>query len=231
MQVSQAFLILAKLKVINLLKKNYKGKNMKASSLIKNHLKDSIKTKQAMLETCVDDIKAAALAIVDCFYKDGGTVYTFGNGGSAADAQHISDELLCMLRTNNDFENRFPLPAHALTTDVSVLTAIANDLGFDHIFSRQLEALAKPGDLIIGISTSGNSKNVVKAIKLAKSRGIKTIGMTGKKGGELKKICDICIAIPRDDVAHIQEGHESAFHVMCDIMEQILFSSKGLSRE
>jgi D-sedoheptulose 7-phosphate isomerase len=204
---------------------------MTVKQLIQNHLNESIKTKQRMLDTNVDAIKDAALAIVDTFYKYGGTVYTFGNGGSSADAQHIADELLCMLRTNNDFETRFPLPAHALTADMSVITAIANDLGFEHIYSRQLEALAKPGDLVIGISTSGNSKNVVNAIRLAKSRGIKTIGMTGGKGGELAKIADIVISIPADDVAHIQEGHESAFHVMCDIMEQIFFSKQGLEIE
>ena len=199
-----------------------------AKQFIRKHLKEGIEVKKEMIRKNIDAIEAAALAIVDTFYSNGGTVYTFGNGGSAADAQHIADELLCMLRTNNGFKNRFPLPAHALTTDVSVLTAIANDLGFEHIFSRQLEALAKKGDLIIGISTSGNSANVLRAVKLAKSRGIKTIVMTGGNGGELIKIADIAINIPAIDVTHIQEGHESAFHVMCDVMEQILFSEKGL---
>lgn len=201
---------------------------MKAKTLIINHLKKSIETKQKMLEKNIETIEDAANAIIETFYKNGGTVYTFGNGGSAADAQHIADELLCMLRADNNFDFRFPLPAHALTTDNAVITAIANDIGFDHIFSRQLEALAKSGDLVIGISTSGNSKNVVNAVKLAKKRNIQTIAMTGNNGGKLAKIADIVIKIPAEDIAHIQEGHESCFHIICDIMEQILFSSKGL---
>lgn len=201
---------------------------MKARDLVIKHLNDSIAVKEKMITETVDDIVAASMAIVDCYYKYGGTVYTFGNGGSASDAQHITDELLCMLRTDNDFENRFPLAAHALTADVPVITAISNDIGFEYIFSRQLEALAKPGDLVIGLSTSGNSKNVVNAVKLAKSRGIKTIAMTGGSGGELKKIADIVICVPANSADLIQEGHESAFHVMCDVMEQILFSEKGL---
>ncbi len=204
---------------------------MTVKDFIVKHLNESIATKQKMIEKNVEAIESGALAIVDTFYKYGGTVYTFGNGGSASDAQHITDELLCMLRTSNEFKHRFPLPAHALTTDVSVLTAIANDIGFEYVFSRQLEALAKRGDLVIALSTSGNSVNVLRAVKLANSRGIKTIGMSGGDGGELAKIADIPIVIPARDVAHIQEGHESAFHIMCDIMEQILFSERGLKVE
>jgi D-sedoheptulose 7-phosphate isomerase len=203
---------------------------MNVSQLIKQHLKKSAEIKEKMITANTKDIKNAALAIVETYYKKGGVVYTFGNGGSAADAQHIADELLCMLRTNNTFEYRFPLPAHALTTDSSVLTAISNDLGFDYVFSRQLEALAKPEDLAIGISTSGNSKNVLMGLKLCKKRGISSIAFTGGKGGEIvkNKLADVIINIPSDDVALIQEGHVSAFHVICDVMEQILFSNKGL---
>lgn len=203
---------------------------MNVSQLIKAYLKKSAETKEKMIKNNVEDIKKAALAIVETYYKKGGVVYTFGNGGSAADAQHIAGELLCMLRTNHNFEYRFPLPAHALTTDTSVLTAVSNDLGFEEVFSRQLEALAKPEDLVIGISTSGNSKNVIKGLELCKKRGITSIAFSGGSGGEIKKrkLADIIVNIPADDVALIQEGHVAAFHVICDVMELILFSDKGL---
>ncbi|MFH1131077.1 MAG: SIS domain-containing protein [Pseudomonadota bacterium] len=195
---------------------------------IQTHLRQSIETKQQMLRETIPAIEAAALAIVDTFFKRGGIVYTFGNGGSAADAQHIAGELLCMLRTDNNFDFRLPLPAHALTTDTSVMSAVANDLGFEFVFSRQLEALAKPEDLVIAISTSGNSPNVVKALELTKARGIQSVAFTGRDGGTLRNLADILIAIPADDVALIQEGHVTAFHSMCDVMEELLFGSKGL---
>src|SRR3989344_9374895 len=153
---------------------------MRAKDRIKIYLKESIGTYEKMLFDCVDDIERGALALVDTYFKNGGTVFTFGNGGSAADAQHIADELMCMLRANHNFEYRFPLSAHALTTDSSVITAIANDIGYDFVFSRQLEALAQTKDLLIGLSTSGNSLNVVKAFELTKSRGIKSIAFTGQ---------------------------------------------------
>lgn len=203
---------------------------MKAKDRIKYHLKESIKAYQGMLDQNVDAIQKAGEALVDTFYKYGGTVFTFGNGGSAADAQHIADELMCMLRNNHNFEVRFPLSAHALTTDTSVLTAIGNDLGFEYIFSRQIEALATPNDLVIGISTSGNSKNVVKALELAKSRAVRSIALTGGSGGEIVKrdLANIVINIPASDVGIIQQGHVAAFHSMCDIMEEILFGKEGL---
>lgn len=195
---------------------------------IQEHLRRSIETKRQMLRENLEAIEAAALAIVDTFFKRGGIVYTFGNGGSAADAQHIAGELLCMLRTNHGFDFRLPLPAHALTTDTSVMSAVANDLGYEYIFSRQLEALAKPEDLVIGISTSGNSQNVIRALELTKSRGIQSIAFTGRTGGKLRGLADVLISIPADDVTHIQEGHVTAFHSICDVMEQLLFSSRGL---
>ena len=178
-----------------------------------------------MLVDCVDDIERGALALVDTYFKNGGTVFTFGNGGSAADAQHIADELMCMLRANHNFDVRFPLSSHALTTDSSVMTAISNDIGFDYVFSRQIEALATPNDLVIGISTSGNSKNVVRALELTKSRAVRSIALTGGSGGEL---ANIIINIPANDVGIIQQGHVAAFHSMCDVMEEILFGKKGL---
>lgn len=206
------------------------GKTMSAKQHIQRFLRESSKAYSDMVSACAEDIERAAAALVQTYYKKGGTVFSFGNGGSAADAQHIADELMVMLRYNHSFEHRFPLSAHALTTDTSVLTAIGNDMGFEYVFSRQLEALAQPEDLVIGLSTSGNSKNVVLALELAKHRGITSIAMTGKDGGSIVKqnLADIIIRIPAKDVGVIQQGHVAAFHSMCDVMEEILFGEKGL---
>lgn len=205
---------------------------MDTKTRIQNHLSQSVQVYQAMIDTCWQPIQRAAVALIDTYYKNGGTVFTCGNGGSAADAQHISDELMCMLRNDHKFEYRFPLSAHALTTDTSVITAIANDLGYDYIFSRQLEALAQTKDLLIGLSTSGNSVNVVKAFELTKKRGIKSIAFTGQtssqSGGKIAQLADIVINIPAADVGIIQQGHVVAFHSMCDVMEEILFGNRGL---
>jgi D-sedoheptulose 7-phosphate isomerase len=205
---------------------------MDTKTKIQNHFKTSALVYEQMITTCWPSIQQAALALIATYYKNGGTVFTCGNGGSAADAQHISDELMCMLRKNNTFEARFPLSAHTLTTDASVITAIANDLGFDYIFSRQLEALVQTKDLLIGLSTSGNSVNVVKAFELTKKRGIKSIAFTGqsagKDGGKIAQLADIVINIPATDVCIIQQGHVAAFHSMCDVMEEILFGDQGL---
>lgn len=206
---------------------------MDTKTRIQNHLKNSIKSYEKMLIQTWPSIQQAAITLMETFYKKGGTVFTCGNGGSAADAQHISDELMCMLRHNHNFEFRFPLSAHALTTDTSVITAIANDLGFDYIFSRQLEALAQTKDLLIGLSTSGNSPNIVKAFELTKKRGITSIAFTGqsssKTGGQIATLADVVINIPATDVGIIQQGHVAAFHSMCDVMEELLFSDKGLN--
>jgi D-sedoheptulose 7-phosphate isomerase len=205
---------------------------MDTKTKIQTHLSNSAEVYQAMIDSCWPSIQQAALALVDTYFKRGGTVFTCGNGGSAADAQHISDELMCMLRHNNEFEYRFPLSAHSLTTDPSVITAIANDIGYDFVFSRQLEALAQTRDLVIGLSTSGNSPNVVKAFELTKKRGIQSIAFTGKSnapdGGKIARLADIVINIPATDVAIIQQGHVAAFHSMCDVMEEILFGTRGL---
>lgn len=169
--------------------------------------------------------------MVETYYKKGGTVFTFGDGGSSADAQHIAGELMCMLRYDHQFQYRFPLSAHCLSADTSVMTAIANDLDFDYIFYRQLEALARSEDLVIGLSTSGNSRNVVLALELAKSRGVSSIALTGRDGGDIvqRGLADVIIKIPAKDVGMIQQGHVAAFHCMCDVMEEILFGDKGIS--
>ncbi|MDP3724367.1 MAG: SIS domain-containing protein [bacterium] len=201
---------------------------MTIRDLIKKELQDGIDVKKKMLMTCIQAIEDGAVAIVETYYKKGGTVYTFGNGGSAADAQHFADELLVMLRTSDIPKDRLPLPAHALSTDSSVMTAIANDMGFENIFSRQLEALAEERDLVVGFSTSGNSLNVVKGIQLAKSRGIKTIAFLGGNGGKLKSIADIVILIPSTDTPRIQECHVAAFHIMSSVLEAMLFREEGI---
>lgn len=204
---------------------------MNAKRRIQKYLRKSSKVYATMVEKCWGEIEEAAKALVETYYRKGGTVFTFGDGGSAADAQHIAGELMCFLRYDHGFKDRFPLSAHALSADNSVMTAIANDLDFDYIFFRQLEALAQPEDLVIGISTSGSSRNVVLALELAKNRGIKSIALTGKDGGEIKRrrLADIIVRIPASDVGMIQQGHVAAFHSMCDVMEEILFGEKGLS--
>jgi len=199
---------------------------MKIEDYIRDHLNKSREVKKLVISSCLDQIKMAALAVVDTYYKKGGTVFLFGNGGSAADAQHIAGELLSIFRLK-----RIPLSAHALATDTSVLTSIANDLGYEHVFARQLEALAQPKDLIFAISTSGDSENVIRGVELAKSRGITSIGLTGKKGGKLAKIVNIAIKVPSDDVACVQEAHISIGHIICGTVEEILFGERGFEDE
>ena len=143
-----------------------------------------------------------------------------GNGGSAADSQHIAGEFIVRLTSKR---NRNALPAIALTTDTSVITACSNDFGFEHIFSRQVEALGNEGDVLIGISTSGNSQNVINAINEAKEKNVKTIAFLGADGGKAKGISDVDIIIPSDNVCRIQEGHGTVGHILCDIVENMIF--------
>lgn len=186
---------------------------------IKSQLEASSRVKKTMVQECVDDIFAAALKMTKVFQK-GGRVFFCGNGGSAADSQHLAAELL--VRLNFD---RAALPALALTTDTSILTATSNDTAFEKIFVRQLEALAKEGDLLLGISTSGNSANVLEAIKYCNKKGITTLGMTGKAGGEISKIAELVLQVPSNNVQRIQEGHITIGHILCDIIEKNLFAN------
>lgn len=148
-------------------------------------------------------------------FEENKKIYLFGNGGSAADAQHIAAELVGRFQ-----KERKGLPAIALTTDTSILTAVGNDYGYEHIFSRQVEALALPGDIVIGISTSGNSASVVEAIKKAKEIGAYTVGLTGGSGGWLKELCDMSIVVPSSNTARIQEAHILIGHILCELIEQ-----------
>jgi D-sedoheptulose 7-phosphate isomerase len=165
------------------------------------------------IKNLASDIEEAGKLIISTL-KAGNKILLFGNGGSAGDAQHIAAELTGRYKTE-----RGGLAAIALTTDTSALTAIGNDYGFDRIFDRQVEALGRPGDLLIGISTSGNSKNVLRALDYGKDHSMNTIGLSGKKGGEMINLCDINLIIPSDDTARIQEMHILVGHILCGIID------------
>ena len=186
---------------------------------IENMMKEGIEVKQSFISEA-KNIQKAVEVIVDCF-RSGGKVLICGNGGSAADAQHIAGELVCRFKMN-----RKGLPAIALTTDSSVLTAWANDINFESVFARQIEALGKKGDVLIAISTSGNSKNVINAINKAKEKEIVVLSLTGNKGGKMKSLSDININVNSNNTPRIQECHELAYHIICELVEKKLFGGK-----
>lgn len=159
-------------------------------------------------------VQTAISGITDAF-RHGNKVMFCGNGGSAADAQHLAAELVGRYRME-----RAPLPALALTVDTSALTAIANDYSFDEVFSRQVHGIGKAGDILVAISTSGNSKNVLRAIEAARACSIRTIGLTGQSGGMMRQLCDICICVPSDLTNHIQEMHIAVGHIICGAVER-----------
>lgn len=161
-------------------------------------------------------IEKIAQEIIKC-YSIGGKVVIFGNGGSAADAQHIATELVCRFE-----KERKSLNAVALTTNTSSLTAIANDYGFDKIFSRQVESVVEKGDVVIAISTSGNSKNVIEGAKQSKKQGAVVVGFAGAGGGKLKNVCDITLKVPSANTARIQEVHITIGHIICKLVEDEL---------
>ena len=172
--------------------------------------------KQLKEENYADDLIAIVEAITNSL-KNGGKVLIAGNGGSAADSQHIAAELVGRFA-----KERKGLPAIALTTDSSNLTSIANDYSYDEVFRRQVEALGNKGDIFIGISTSGNSRNVIEAVNEAKKKGVITIGLLGKDGGKLKALCDYNITFPYKETARIQEHHIMTYHLMCEFIENIM---------
>lgn len=188
---------------------------------IKKIIKDSINVKSKILE---DDallalISEAARYCIETFKNDG-KVLLCGNGGSAADAQHIAAEL-----SGRFYLDREPLYAEALHVNSSYITAVANDYSYADVYARMIKAAGRKGDILIGISTSGNSENVVKAMKLANDIEVKTIGMTGDDGGEIAKIADICLKVPSGNTARIQESHIMIGHILCEIIEQTLFTA------
>ena len=182
-------------------------------------LNESIKTKQLLTEDKqqIDIISKIVQQIINA-YRNDRKIIVFGNGGSAADAQHMVAELVGRYK-----KERSPLEAISLNTNVSILTAVANDYGYETVFSRQLESCAKEGDVVIGITTSGKSQNVIKAIEVAKKIGCVTIALTGKDGGLIKNLVDYCICVPSNDTARIQEIHITIIHIICDLVEQTIF--------
>jgi D-sedoheptulose 7-phosphate isomerase len=175
----------------------------------------------AALATRVGEEHAETIAAIADAYaaalRSGGTLFFAGNGGSAADAQHLATEYVVRYHSN-----RPALRAVALTTDSSLLTACANDLGFDEVFARQVEALARPGDVLSLHSTSGESPNVIRAAQSAKTRGVTVVGFLGKSGGHLKDLADVVLVVPSDDTARIQEIHLAIEHLICEIVEERL---------
>jgi D-sedoheptulose 7-phosphate isomerase len=181
---------------------------------IKKIIGDSIKVNE---EIPVDIIREVCNIIINS-YKNNGKLLVCGNGGSAADAQHMAGEFVSKFLIE-----RSPLPCLSLTTDTSVLTSISNDSNFDEVFSKQVEAFGKKDDVLIGISTSGNSKNVIKAVEIAKQKGMSTIGLLGKEGGILSNLCDYPIIIKSQSTPRIQEAHALIIHIICEIVERELF--------
>jgi D-sedoheptulose 7-phosphate isomerase len=187
-------------------------------SIIEFEFSEHLKTSQATLEYIAAPLEIAANLCIDGLKNDG-KILIFGNGGSAADAQHIAAEFVGRYKVE-----RKGLPAIALTTDTSALTSIGNDYGYGHVFDRQVEALANKGDVVIGISTGGSSGNVISALKLAKELGCKTIGFSGRDGGEMNNLCNINLVVPAEDTPRIQEMHIVIGHTICHLVDQA-FSS------
>jgi D-sedoheptulose 7-phosphate isomerase len=187
---------------------------------IKTIIQASIDVKQQVLQNkeLLDTIEKIIDVITNAF-KKGNSVYFCGNGGSAADAQHLAAEF-----SGRFYLNRKALPAEALHCNTSYLTAVANDYSFDDIYSRLVDGIGKPGDILIGLSTSGNSKNIIAALKTAKDKGMITIGFTGASGGKLKELSDHLINIPATDTPRIQESHILVGHIICQLVEEKSFS-------
>lgn len=170
-------------------------------------------------QTFLEAVSSAATVVINALRAQG-KILLAGNGGSAADAQHIAGELIS--RFNFD---RGPLPGIALTTDTSVLTAIGNDYGYEHVFSRQVSAIGRPGDVLLAISTSGRSANILAACKVAKAQELKVIGFTGESGGLMADLCDVIVRVPSDRTPFIQQLHITAGHIICAITEEALFKN------
>ena len=186
------------------------------STKINEHLTGHMRTMEKVVQQMVPDIRRCALTLIDAMRR-GNKLLVMGNGGSAADAQHMAAEFV-----GRFLRNRKALPAIALTTDTSILTAVGNDFGFDEVFSRQVEALASQGDVVLGISTSGQSPNVLKALALARERGCTTIALAGKDGGLMAQAVDLTLVVPDVHTPYIQEAHLTIIHILCDLVEEAL---------
>jgi D-sedoheptulose 7-phosphate isomerase len=195
--------------------------NFNMQNIIKDQIRQSLDIKQKLLESLpvLDAIEKSSLSIIAA-YLNKKKLLLAGNGGSAADAQHIAAELV-----NRFGFDRPGLNAIALTTDTSIITSIGNDSGFDQVFARQINALGSEGDIFIALSTSGNSANLIEALKMCRAKKILTIGLTGETGGKMADLCDICIRVPSGDTPRIQEVHILIGHIICSIVEEELFGS------
>ena len=186
---------------------------------IKNQVKKSIDVKQKLLDSqeLMSLIQEVSLKTVE-IYRNGNKTLIAGNGGSAADAQHIAGEFVSRF-----YFDRPGLASMALTTDTSIMTAIGNDYGYEKLFSRQVQANGVKGDMFIGISTSGNSANVIEALQECKEKGIITVGLTGEKGGKMAEMCDFCIKVPSNETPRVQEAHILIGHIICAVVEEAIF--------
>ncbi len=191
---------------------------MNMREVVIRELEESANVKLKMAQ-CLSNVIGETAEKIANAYKAGGKVLLIGNGGSAADAQHIAAELVGRFKLE-----RKGLPAIALTTDTSILTALANDYGYEAVFSRQLEAIANDKDVLIAITTSGTSPNILKAVETAHSKGVFVIGLTGEAGGKLKNIADLTIMVPSDNTARIQEAHITIGHIICSLVEKGIFA-------
>jgi D-sedoheptulose 7-phosphate isomerase len=186
---------------------------------IREYLLETSRTAARTAEACAAEILGATSAIVEAL-RGGGKILLCGNGGSAGDAQHLATEFVSTLTVDR---RRDAIPAIALTTDSSLITAVANDFGFDGVFARQVDALGREGDVLVGISTSGNSENVVQAFERARAAGIRTIALTGESGGRLRAIADVEINVPSSETSHVQEAHIAVGQLIAFLVEDELF--------
>lgn len=189
---------------------------------IVSSLREGAELHSRVAHDCGETIVQAASLMIHCLQSDGKLLF-FGNGGSAADAQHLAAEFV-----GRFVLERPGLPAIALTTDSSILTSVGNDYGFDQVFARQIEALGSPNDVAVGISTSGNSPNVIEAVNKARQQNVKTIGLAGKDGGALAKCADLAITVSSTNTARIQECHIAIGHILCELVENELLKSKSI---
>jgi len=186
---------------------------------IREYLLETSRTAARTADACAEEILGATAAIVEAL-RGGGKILLCGNGGSAGDAQHLATEFVSTLTVDR---RRNAIPAIALTTDSSLITAVANDFGFDGVFTRQVEALGREGDVLVGISTSGNSENVVQAFERARATGIRTIALTGESGGKLRALADIEINVPSSETSHVQEAHIAVGQLIAFLVEDELY--------
>ena len=187
----------------------------RVNDFLSNSLQEHIATMQQVLQSSLPKIEESGRLICDALTA-GNKILICGNGGSAADAQHIAAELIGYYESQ-----RRSWPAIALTTDTSALTAVSNDLGFEHVFARQVTGLAQPGDVLIAITTSGKSKNVLRAVEAAKERGCKTIALVGASAESLASLCDVVVSVPASRTSRIQEAHITIGHLWCEIVDQL----------